>query len=204
MAFVPALNTLKVDLRGTNNSQLVSNTIYVRTPAAPSAADAEAIGDILLDAWVANMQSKLSNSFTLREFYFTDMSTSSSPTFSYTGGLPLVGTDLSGIEPGNVAYVIGFRTEGRGRSARGRNYISGLPRNAVSANSTTVAFQGAVLAFYSDVAADLITAGYQHVVVSKVSEGEDRPTALVQPVTSYNFTDLNLDSQRRRLNGRGV
>jgi hypothetical protein len=48
-----------------------------------------------------------------------------------------------------------------------------------------------------------ITASWEMVVVSTVENKAPRASALVQPVTSVLYTDLTVDSQRRRLTGRG-
>jgi hypothetical protein len=46
-------------------------------------------------------------------------------------------------------------------------------------------------------------AGYNLVVLSRISEGVPRDLALAQTVTGILTTDLFIDSQRRRLTGRG-
>jgi hypothetical protein len=46
-------------------------------------------------------------------------------------------------------------------------------------------------------------AGYNLVVLSRISEGVPRDLALAQAVTGILTTDLFIDSQRRRLTGRG-
>jgi hypothetical protein len=47
------------------------------------------------------------------------------------------------------------------------------------------------------------TAGYNLVVLSRIQDGVPRDLALAQTVTSILTTDLFIDSQRRRLTGRG-
>ena len=116
----------------------------------------------------------------------------------YPSGAALAGTDISGSSlPGNVAFVLSFRTANRGRSGRGRNYIGGLNEDDVTGNLLTEAkanlFRDAYSAFLSEALFP-----YRWVVVSRYNDGVKRAEGLVQTVTTVLYTDLTVDSMRGR------
>ncbi len=56
---------------------------------------------------------------------------------------------------------------------------------------------------YANLNGDIEDADFFHSIVSYVEDGEPRVTGLVTPVTAYE-SDGVMDSQRRRLTGRGL
>jgi len=105
--------------------------------------------------------------------------------------------------PGNVAFALKFQTGHTGRSARGRNFISGIPEDAVTGNTITEAYADAYRDAYTSIATALNSGGFPMVVVSRYTLGAKRTVGLTLPVTVISYTDLNIDSQRNRLAGRG-
>lgn len=103
--------------------------------------------------------------------------------------------------PNNVSWAIKFRTGATGRSARGRMYVIGLTDQTVdSAKAGVTAAHGAAwLAALEATRVAAATAGWQHVVLSRRTNGALRPTATHRAITEYAFTNLLLDSQRGRL-----
>lgn len=145
-----------------------------------------------------------SNSVVFREVYVTDLTTAVSPTVADTSSAGIVGgTSTSSGMPGNVTICTSFRTAGRGRSARGRNYFIGLVESVVTGNAATTTLTTALVEAYE---ALLLSPepGFTWVVLSRFAEGAPRVTALAQTVTSVVLVDSNVDSQRRRLEGRGT
>jgi len=126
---------------------------------------------------------------------------------------PSVNSDLSFPFPGainsptvapQVAAVVTTRTQDRGRSFRGRNYVPGIPTSALSApgslGSTAAAALLAAWGALSDVESLTSTV---HVVDSHFSGGSARSSGVTTPIIEYTM-DLPLDTQRRRSVGRGV
>lgn len=107
--------------------------------------------------------------------------------------------------PNNVAPCISLGTGRGGRSAHGRNYIVGTPNAAIDVNTVQPAFIGA----FTDAYAQLLPGGgndptpFIFSVVSYYLGGAVRVTPFSWPVRSVGFTDNIVDSQRRRLPGRG-
>jgi hypothetical protein len=206
MVFVPAADTVKVDFRQTLYGQQVSNTLYFRSIAGPfGVADVDTLTTELVQFWTVGLAPNLVEELTLRELYVTDLTTQTSPTWTYPV-VPAASGDITvGGLPGNVTFCVSFRASGRGRSSRGRNYIAGLSEVDVVGNTFDATKADNLVQAYIDgilTNAD-ITASWEMVVVSTVENKAPRASALVQPVTSVLYTDLTVDSQRRRLTGRG-
>lgn len=110
------------------------------------------------------------------------------------------GGDANPPMPALAAVCISFRTGFTGRSARGRNYVSGFGTDNLATNenrivsSTIDALQDA----YELLNASVNAGGWQHVVISRFTEGAARPTGVYLPVTAYLCTDDLWDTQRRR------
>jgi hypothetical protein len=204
MPFIPAPNTLQVRMRGNWGTQLWENTLYFEGSAGVSTALANQLGAALVTWWGTHFQPILSNSLALGQVYITDMTADNSFVVVYTTGLPLVGQNTTESLPYNCAFVVSLRTANRGRSGRGRNYVPGLTE-AQQAGSTIAAGTRTTLvaAYQLLVGAGVFVPGLDLSVVSRRHNKQDRVTCLVQPVVSVTSIDAIMDSQRRRLPGRG-
>lgn len=204
MPFVPAANTLQAELRYNYGSSLAENVLYFQGSAGVTVALATTLGNNLIGWWNTNFKARMPTQVVLREVYVTDLTTQTSFTVSVTTGLPSAGTALQDPLPFNCALCVSLRTANRGRSGRGRNYVLGLLETEVSANtvaSTTVS--PTLTAYGLLVGAGTFTPGLQLVIVSRFTNKLPRANALVQPVTNAVILDSVVDSQRRRLPGRG-
>jgi len=204
MAFTPVLNTAIFELRYTLWGQRVENTLAFEE-ALPWSTTTLNQQCQALNAWcVAELLPSLSADISLREVYGTSLESDSAPTGSYINPVPPTGGNVAGAEPGNVAAGVTFRTGNRGRSFRGRNYVPGIPNNERVGNSVTASFSADLVTAYN-----LLTDAYGDVlgtwvVVSRYSGGESRGFGITTPVTQALMVDLFIDSQRRRLTGRGT
>jgi hypothetical protein len=156
------------------------------------------------DGWKTYMLPVLSDEYILRETYAVSLDSDTAPAATATT-VPAVtgGNNTGGPLPGSVSLCLSLRTEGRGRSSRGRQYISGFRDIAIDGNRFTDAKADAVVAAFSDYATQSFGGQAVLVVVSRVQDKVQRAQALVQQVTAIIVTDTFVDSQRRRLTGRG-
>lgn len=204
MAFISALDTVKVVLNQLFGTQELANIIYFLKSGGWSEADMTALAADIEDWWTDEVAPYLSTALSLVGIDVTNMETDNGTSITRTVSPAVPGQGSGEPMPGNAASVITFRTANRGRSARGRNYVSGLSPNTVeNVNSVTAAFAAGIVAAYE--ALDTVETGNscQHVVASFYHLKQPRPTAYLQEVLSYTM-DTNIDSQRRRLIGRGV
>jgi hypothetical protein len=140
----------------------------------------------------------------MREVYLTDLSSQTAPTVTVVPGTNVLGSGTADPLPNNVALCVSFRTEGRGRSARGRNYISGHAETSLSGNTFNATVSNGIRDAYEELLdATTYTGSWTWVVLSRFEDGVARAAGLVQPVTAVVLTDTTVDSQRRRLPGRG-
>jgi len=204
MGFVPVPNTLMVELRGVCESSRMENTLYFTGSAGVTPTLATTLAANLVGWWGTSYKPNVSTTFSLTEVYVTDLSTATSFTVSYTTGLPSAGT-LGGDQlPANAALCLSFRTANRGRSGRGRNYLFPAVDGSATGSFYVSTYVNAMVAAYQLlIGAGTFTPGLQWVVVSRFSNGNERPTGLTQPVTAVLSVNNNVDSMRRRLPGRG-
>lgn len=200
MAFIPAPNVLMLEIRGTFNGEEIENTLYFDTTGSITEAKVEDLFDFMEDDWLPDWLTALSDDFQVDELYATDLTSSTSPAYSRTITPPLVGDNTGGNLPGNVAIVISFRTNGRGRSTRGRNFVGGLTEDKVTGNLFDLTTLADLVAAY-----ELLLGGgsfpvdWVWGVLSRIFEGAPRTEGLFQEIVDVLATDIIVDSQRGRL-----
>ena len=203
MPFVPAVNTARVDLQYTDDTEQAQNTIWFEHRAgAITLPDLQALGAAVNDYWITNMMPLLANSLVFVGSVCYDWTTDIGPAVSTPA------SEAGGIAtapmPNNVAFCISFLTGGRGKSSRGRNFVPGIPRERVElVNRVTAGFATDLVDAYVGILGSAMDADWAWSVVSFFTAGAPRSTALIQPVIGAAASDLVLDSQRRRLPGRG-
>jgi len=202
MPFVPTPNVAQVQMRYTYQGQQVMNTLYFDFGAGFDTTQMQALASFLVGSYASETAPESPASLILREVQVTDWTTETSPSITYNTGLPLIGGTGQPAAPSNVSLTVSFRTEGRGRSSRGRNYLLGIQEAEVDNNVVGSAFSNRWTSFLNT----LIDPGPPEciwVVVSTIEDGLPRAAGLVQPVSTFVFVDMTVDSQRRRLPGRG-
>lgn len=203
MAFIPVPNTALVEVRMRLDSQLVENTLYFEKDGGISGNDLANLGQTIVDWWSNYYNQNMSNQLQLREVYVTDLTSQTSDTATVVPSEPLSGLNPSPALPNSVSLTISFRTGGRGRSSRGRNYVVGLVEAAVTGNTVETSYATQLVNAYVQLASPPNVANFSWVVVSRYSNNAPRAEGVTAPVTAVVATDLTVDSQRRRLPGRG-
>lgn len=210
MAFVPVPNTALVEIRMTQDVQEVENTLYFEFDAPPDSTVLGALGEAILNWWTTNLAALLWSGLNVREIVCTDLTTATGPQVATVPETATHGTGGGQGLPNNASLSISFRTGFRGRSFRGRNYIIGLLESQTnSPNEVEQATVDAFVAAYTALlpVAEALSATW--VVASRFSgvDGDHKPiprtTGLTTPILSVVAADNIIDSQRRRLPGRG-
>lgn len=203
MAFIPTPNTARCAIRMHLFGQNVVNTLWFDNEGSPYDATALGLlGSGILGWWINHVAPNLSNNVTIQDITCTAQDTSTSPAVVTSTALT-PGEIAQGALPGSVCIVVKFNTVGRGRSSRGRNFVSGLPEGSVLGNTIDPSDRSAILAGYAQLNAEVSGSGI-HVVVSKQLDGVARTEGFVQPVTGYTIVNDDVDSMRKRLTGRGT
>lgn len=203
MPFVPAANCAEIAICYNEFDQQIQNVFHVKR-STPFDLEGLAAAAELFQGWqeddIAPLQS---SSVGCSLIIARALDTATSPSIEYTTGLPVVGgqTTDPGL-PANVTVAVKWITGLRGRAYRGRTFHIGLCEGMVSGNKVNESPAAAILAAYQTLLSIIGLSNMQLVVLSKYVDGAARTTAVATPIISCSVDEW-VDSQRRRLTGRG-
>jgi hypothetical protein len=204
VTFIPTADVVKVDANARLFGQIIDNTLWFKFRAgAPTLEDLIALGATFNTFWVGTMLPVLSQDYKYLGCVVTDQSSDSAPAIEAPSSLESGGVVDDSLA-GGTCLCVTFLTGARGRSGRGRNYVSGVPQATRSGNLTTDAFAADLVAVYDAILGSPIDTDWEWSVVSHFTANAPRVAGLPQPVIGSRVADVNLDSQRRRLTGRGT
>jgi hypothetical protein len=206
MAFVPVSNTCVAELRMQQYSNRLCNTLAFHKYGDIEDGDLQDIAELVANFWYTYLRPQQNNSVTLRETYVRDLTSENAG--AYASGLwsGTAGSRSGTGAPGNVTWAVSFRTSGRGRSYRGRNYVCGLRIDDVTNNVVS----STIIANYIAAYQRLLPGGasdptpFRWVVASRYHNGVPRTAGLSIPIVSVIASDTYSDSMRTRLTGRGL
>lgn len=204
MPFVVTFNTVQVELRYLFDNQQTENTLYFEFEDPPSITQGEALADAVFDWWDTNLKPLQCGTLYLREIFCTDLDAADGWAVTRVSSPVVQGTRSGESMPNNIACCISFRTNQRGRAHRGRNYAMAMGEGDVTNNNFTTGYLSALQAAYVALADVETAASCNWVVVSRFQGLLPRENGVTTPVTSVGFFDGVVDSQRRRLPGRGA
>lgn len=208
MAFQPALGTAGIVVRQSLDGQQIENTLYVNHGETAWLTDDLATLATTIETWfLDNILTHLATELTYRETVATDLTVEGGAQAVSATGAGSAGGASGGSAPGNVALCLSIRTGLSGRSNRGRNYVGGVPLSQITGTNTFASgWVDALIAGYAALGAALLEVDGSWVwsVLSRVHDRATRTTALAIPATNVLAVDLTVDSQRRRLPGRGA
>lgn len=203
MPFVPFNNTIRLDVIFVQDGQRVENVHHFIVDETPDVATAASLCEAYKTWWVNNLRSSIPTNVSLVEIIGTIMENENDPVVSYTTGLPVAGTSGGHAMPNSVTVAVKLNTAYRGRSYRGRTYYIGLVEEQIDDNKINNTFAATLKGWYEDLMALSVDVGPAVLgVASKYSHKALRQTGVITPVTSVTV-DQYIDSQRRRLPGRG-
>jgi len=193
--FVPIPNAAKITVKGDYFGQLVENVWTCLTSGAPTLGDLESIASVVIANYPAIVE-PLSTSLTISEVTVRYLGDEAGPEVTNVPVTPIAGTNASPGLPGNVALCVSLRTALAGRRFRGRKYFSGWTEADVVGNQVDAGAVADIVAACNAFIADMIAEGYPLTIVSY--------TGLTNTnVVTALCIDPYVDSQRRRLPGRG-
>jgi len=203
MAFVPVPDVIEAEVVWEWDGQVVENTLYFLNDSGWSAGSILEHLEDLRDVIVSQLIPLLPSSIQLVRLVGTLLDAVDAVSVTLSVSPAVVGGVALESVPSNVSYAIQFKTDLRGRSFRGRNYIPGIPNDKINTNTITSGDRTSFTAAYEAISAVGVDLGRRHVVVSRFSAGAPRTIGLATPVTAIATADATVDSQRRRLPGRG-
>lgn len=203
--YVPATNTVELVLQQAMSGQLIDNVLNFEFAAPLTVAILEDLAEAAIAAWIASMTPELSENLDLNAVKATDLTTSSSSSVVVPAPADTDGAAATNANPLNVACCISEQTPLRGRSYRGRYYQAGTPTDILAdRGSITTAYQAALLGDFVEFISSIEAAvDCVHVVLSRIQDGNPLMSGITTPISTYSL-NVDLDSQRRRLKGRGA
>lgn len=205
MPFIAVPDVAQVSMRYSVSGQQCENTLYFLAETTPGSSDLVDLATFCRgwrDVYLKPLQGV---HCLFREAYAVSLTSATAPTGAYVENPPEAGDYTGTPLPNNVTVSVSFRTEGRGKSSRGRNYALGLTETALSSTlgqSIQATYAADLLAAYEELITTPPT-GWTWVIVSRYTNGAPRGTGIYIPITSVILADDTIDSQRRRLPGRG-
>jgi hypothetical protein len=204
MPFVPVPGTAQVDMVYSYFGERLETVLHFTKATPWTEAELEDLTDTVETAWVANMQPRVNSSMCLILIVARSLETDTAPAFERTV-TGTCGLGASSGLPGNVAFVVTKKTAKRGRSYTGRIYHAGLSEADVTGNTVGVASADSILQGWVQYRTAVETASSsQMTVVSYQENNVPRLVGVATPVTALVLRDNSVDSQRRRLPGRGT
>jgi hypothetical protein len=205
MAFIPVASIYQCNIHMVVDSQRIENTLYFKHSGAVSVPAMQQLGLDLIAWWTDEMAPLLGTQVTLNEVAVIDLSDAAGPSISVPATTGTGGLVSEDIYPNNVSLCVSFRTAGRGRSARGRNYLPPPVTGQIVGNTFTIGYVAAMHAAYNVIGfGGSFTDDHIWSVVSRFHNNAPRVAGLAQNVTSVVIVDAIADSQRRRLPTRGT
>lgn len=204
VAFIPVPDVVSVGVVYNLRGEFCQNTAYF-SGVSLDTASLSALAASFDSHWNTGVLDLLSEDLSVSEYVVADQSDISGPVFTRVPPTLEVGGVASPALSNNVAFCVSLRTANRGRSFRGRLYLPGIssasmddPNHLVPAIATNIA--NAVFTALDQVTVDT---GAIPVVVSRFTAGAPRTTGIATPIVTVIAVDNVVDSQRRRLPGRG-
>lgn len=206
MAFIPTPNCVQAELIYLWAGQVCENVLHYVKASPWTTDNMQELAEGLKNTWNSYIVSRCSDTLALTQIRITDLSSQDGPVINYSTGLPIQGSQTPDSLPNNCALVVTKRTLKRGRSYRGRIFHPGLTENFVTGNEVISGTAAAIRdAWENFLLIDMTVAVDEAlmVVLSLINDGaprEEGEATLVNNLT----TEGIIDSQRRRLPGRGA
>jgi hypothetical protein len=185
------------------DGQVVENTFHYHYPTAVSEGMMLTLAGELSLWWQAHCQDGAPGTFVLTKILVTDLTSQSGGAIEYVTDLPLAGSGAGTYLPNNVALAIKWLTGQRGRSYRGRTFYMPIPSGFVSGNTVNSSGLSIIHDIFEALFALSGTEGLPEMVVaSRYHNKAPRTTGVSTLITGFGINST-VDSQRRRLPGRG-
>lgn len=196
------IDAAEVAIRFLKNGSQVENVIHVFAPAPLDYGQAGIINAVV-QAWIVASLRPLQTNDTISTEIRVAGVNANDPAFVFPGD-GFSGSISNSQSPDNVTLSIKKNTGRSGRSYRGRIYHIGININAITNSRVSPGYLTQLVQCYTDLVTNLQVVSHEMVVAHR-----DRtlpkpwPVTRVEPVLSMTVSDNIVDSQRRRLPGRG-
>lgn len=210
--FIPAPNTVSVEFMFIlANSSLAENVIHIEKGAPYTLAQIQTLRTNIGSYWDSNLKNMYLDNIQFNRIRIKALDTNIAPMEDYTWSPVKIGGRSAGgaALPNSICCALKLSTGLAGRSNRGRIYIPVTESGALQAsfqNELDPTYASAIITIFTAFMAQITTwdATAHMVVTSFMTGGAWRATAVNHQVIACTFVDRHIDSQRRRLTGRGI
>lgn len=183
--------------------QTCENVFHCKHTGSIGATELFALTAVVRNWWHTVEKAAHEADVSLVKVMATDLTTQTSLGVEEPATSPSTGTAVGSVTmPNNVTVAVKWLTGLRGRSFRGRTYHVGIRAIQTSGQEITTSMQTLLASNYTTLWTSLNATGDVMGVVSRFHDKAPRVTGVFTPITGLSI-DLTLDSQRRRLPGRG-
>jgi len=197
-----ATGVAEAKMRFTYDGQKCENVYHVFYEGGWTESNMLTLGEAMKEWWVDTLQIVMPTTLQLDEITIEDLSPGSDAGVVYNAGLPIAGSNVNPQLPNHVTVALKKNTGMTGRHRRGRLYHLGIKEPDVTGNTVGASFVNGLLTAYNGLIAVIQALDMVWVLVSFFYQKSPRETALITPISSISC-ETTVDSQRRRLPGRG-
>lgn len=185
MPFIPTPKVARVAVSMVADLHNIVNTLWFEKATNYTATDLADLAAEIETFWSVNIMPEMCTGTALYEIYALDASSPTGPAVT----LPVI-PSVAGGEPSAPASLasamtVTFQSAARGRSGRGRVFLSGFGEAEVGATTFQGALVTAINTAFEDLNTYLTGTGSTHVVVSHYTNGAVRGQGETFPVISY-------------------
>jgi len=198
MAFIPVIDVLRVVHVFKQNARTWTITQWFRK-AGFDQSDQLLLTSQMSD-WVVNeLMPTLVDNCEYERTQSYDMNSSEGYVDTELPVGPTFGSDTNAPAPLSACVVMTLRTNFRGRSGRGRNYISGLSETDTDDRYCSLAKRTAIEGAYSQINSYCSTYGFDWGIVSFQHNKVELNPGVFKPITAWEIRGAALASQRLRI-----
>jgi hypothetical protein len=204
MAFQPVPDTARFAIvHQSSTGDDVINVLYFRRQGAWGLQELSAAAQTLATVWTNDVMPHLSFGTYLHRVQARGERVVDDVSFEFALSSPVAGGRTGDPLPYQCSFCVTHLTGLVGRYNRGRTYFGYLSEIDVGSGLISVARANGLRDGLGSVRNIMSNSGWTHVVVSRVRNRVRLPTAVTVDVIGYKYTDLLVDTQRRRVLGRG-
>jgi len=198
MAFIAVPNAAKAVVRFSAPQGFWTNTFWFQREDF-SAANLETLSVVVGASWGAQIKAAIASQHSYVETVCYDMRAADGPIAQDSDGAGTGGDTATGAIPISAAMVLTLYTGNRGRSGRGRVYVTGFTESKWTTTGYEAASISAVEAACTTMRLDALAEGWTLCVCSRQINGAVRAIPFMQPVSTFEVRSGREGTQRRRV-----
>lgn len=202
MAFQAVPDTAEAVMVFLGDGGIMTNTHYAKFFGMYDLDDLQDLANVYDEFAADDLVPQLANDVQYLRTEVRGLSAINDLTAQQAAGTGL-GLQSSSMYPSNVSWAIKRLSGFTGRSARGRVYVPGIPRNNTQSagDSLNLSYAGDLRAAFRTIKDHMAPFNWTEVIVSRWENGAKRLFGITFNIEDWDYTDLIIDSRRDRLPG---